>query len=546
MVNQTKTAANAKNYPVLALLVLLATAVFFRFYNLDKKEFWHDEIFVVCHITGHAGPPKYNRGELITAGELAQVLTFQTGDSEVSVLKTIASSDSQHAPLYYLIAYYWCRQFSTSPISIRTLSALLGLLELPAVYWLCMELFKIPRLGLLAMCLLGLSPAQIIYAQEAKEYPLIVTVTLTLGAVLLRAMREKKLVWWLAYFALLSMGLYVSVFMLLAAASHLLFILFYGGVRKNRSLIPFMAASFFALLSFLPWLNVMFAHSAMISEGFKCFTQRIPVFQLATVWLNVMATDFMDFGHPLDFPDRWHPCMFASLCFILLFQIGAIAWVCFRPKKIRLFLLPMIFLNVVVLIIHDLVSGGVLCNVVRYHLQALSYLSLCSALLIYSKVARGSTIGRAVWLAIAIVLLGCQISSDYVSAEADTWPAKTINGQKLASVAAVLNSETAPVIVFSDLTDSSVGANYNQLIALSRMIKPQIKIQLFRHPVIPHCGQQEHVYFFSTSKAFNENLATAKMFELERVGDMNYLWRAKTISLPDSSNKIKSTQSTKP
>jgi hypothetical protein len=72
--------------------------------------------------------------------------------------------------------------------------------------------------------------------------------------------------------------------------------------------------------------------------------------------------------------------------------------------------------------------------------------------------------------------------------------------------------------------------NTANLIALSRMIKPQIKIQLFRHPVTPHCGLEERAYFFNTSKAFNDYLATAKMFELERVGDMNYLWRANSTT----------------
>jgi hypothetical protein len=83
------------------------------------------------------------------------------------------------------------------------------------------------------------------------------------------------------------------------------------------------------------------------------------------------------------------------------------------------------------------------------------------------------------------------------------------------------------------MADRSVDANYNQLIALSLMIKPQIKIQLFRHPVIPHWGLQEHAYFFNTSKTFNDYLATSKPFELERVGDMTYLSRAKAISKPD-------------
>jgi uncharacterized membrane protein len=351
----TKAAANPKNYAVIALFMLLAIAVFFRFYNLDKKEFWHDEIVTVLHVTGHLGPQKYGLGEPITAGELAQVLTFRSGNGEESILKSLASTDPQHAPLYYLMAYYWCRQFSTNPISIRTLSVLLGLLQLPAIYWLCMELFKLPRLALLAMCLLGLSPAQIIYAQGAKEYPLIVAVTLTLGAVLLRAMKGKKLVWWLAYFALLSLGMYVSVFTLLVAASHLIFVLFSGGIRKNRSLIPFLIASFFSVLIFLPWLNVIFGQAAMISETTKWSAQRIPVFQLTRVWFNVMAMGFMDFNHVVGFPDRYQPCQFALLCFILLFQIGAIAWVCLRPKKIRLFLLLMIFLNVIVLMIPDLV-----------------------------------------------------------------------------------------------------------------------------------------------------------------------------------------------
>ena len=55
--------------------------------------------------------------------------------------------------------------------AIRSLSALISLLIFPCIYWLCRELFNVPlSVPGVAIALMAISPIQLVYAQEAREY----------------------------------------------------------------------------------------------------------------------------------------------------------------------------------------------------------------------------------------------------------------------------------------------------------------------------------------------------------------------------------------
>ena len=47
----------------------------------------------------------------------------------------------EHAPLYYLAARLWAPHFNDPVVGTRSLSALFGVLLIPAMFWLAWELF---------------------------------------------------------------------------------------------------------------------------------------------------------------------------------------------------------------------------------------------------------------------------------------------------------------------------------------------------------------------------------------------------------------------
>ena len=74
-------------------------------------------------------------------------------------------------PLYYMLAWWWTHVFGFSEFGIRSLSALAGILTVPAVYATALRLAD-RRAAVIAGILVALSPMLIWYSQEARAYAL--------------------------------------------------------------------------------------------------------------------------------------------------------------------------------------------------------------------------------------------------------------------------------------------------------------------------------------------------------------------------------------
>jgi mannosyltransferase len=77
----------------------------------------------------------------------------------------------QHPPLYYLLLHLWMR-LGDDAATVRALSALLSMLNIPVVYLLGRRLVG-AKVGLAAAAILALSPFHICFAQEARMYALL-------------------------------------------------------------------------------------------------------------------------------------------------------------------------------------------------------------------------------------------------------------------------------------------------------------------------------------------------------------------------------------
>ena len=63
-------------------------------------------------------------------------------------LDAVVSSE-RSPPLYYLLAWVWAQPFGTGEVGLRSLSALIGVLMIPAAYLAARELAS-PRAGVIA------------------------------------------------------------------------------------------------------------------------------------------------------------------------------------------------------------------------------------------------------------------------------------------------------------------------------------------------------------------------------------------------------------
>jgi len=164
--------------------VLLAGAALVRFYAISAESFWFDETYSVW-------VARHSVGWHI---ELSTQRIFP--------------------PLYYLLLHFWL-PLGSSEFVVRSLSVMIGLGSIGAIYGLARGLFD-RRVGLLSALLLAISPLHIWYSQEARMYILVAALGLYSAYFMLLAMRGGKSWHWIAYVlstAMLMNAHYFAIFL---------------------------------------------------------------------------------------------------------------------------------------------------------------------------------------------------------------------------------------------------------------------------------------------------------------------------------------------
>ena len=90
--------------------------------------------------------------------------------------------------LYYLLLRGWLH-FGSSPFFIRSLSVIISLVTLPAIFWLASRLFD-RRVGVLTVALMSFNAFHIRYAQEARSYSLFVLLAILSSGFFVAALQE--------------------------------------------------------------------------------------------------------------------------------------------------------------------------------------------------------------------------------------------------------------------------------------------------------------------------------------------------------------------
>ena len=211
------------------LIAILVLAALLRFVCIGQKSLWLDETMSV---------------------RLARMSSFGEMFRE-------AAGYDVHPPLFASLHWLWMRLGDGDGLA-RVPSAVFGVAGVWMLYLLAKRLLG-ERAALVAASMLAVSSYHLYYSQEARQYALVVFLTLALSWLAVRITQAKpgqEPVLWGAYALLGAVCLYTFVMSLVVIAGHGVLFLLYA--RRTRRNMAWGGGAMVAIaLLFLPWVPVL-------------------------------------------------------------------------------------------------------------------------------------------------------------------------------------------------------------------------------------------------------------------------------------------------
>lgn len=546
-------------------IVLLVTGVFFRFVNLERKVYWHDEVYTSLRSSGYTQAEMIQQvfdGRVIGIKDLQK---YQRLSPDKSLIDTIHAlvENPEHPPLYYLMARFWMQLFGDYVRTPRGLSASISLLVLPCVYWLCLELFKSPLVGWVAVALFTISPFHVLYAQEAREYSLWTVTILLSSAVLVRATRMKKLwtgeqqdeystgnalphhgppcrnlseeeacietpksqslvktqLYWGVYAITLALSFYTFLFSGFVAIGHGIYVFATERFRFSKTVAAYLLASGVGILAFAPWLFIIITNLPQFkSKTYWTHISELPSFMVKK-WGFHLSCIFLDFGFPLEHPFTY----LAPPILLILVTYSMYVLCCNTPKTVWLFVLTLIGVTAIALILPDLIWGGRRSVSSRYFIPCYLGIQLSVAYLFATKITSTRSFEQKFWQGIMALLISGGVISCVIISQSDTWWNKII-GYHNHKIAQIINQSPHPLLI-SNTSDINTG----DVISLSYLLEPKVRLQLVVDPNVPKIPDGfSDVFLFYPSKALQQGLEkeyNAKKEPFYEVDGLIPLWK---------------------
>jgi uncharacterized membrane protein len=466
-------AAPAWLLATVGLAVLLG--VFFRFYHLDGKVFWEDEILGAIHTLGNTEAEVVEASpRLQTAAAVQRYLRPAAGAERrplAATVRSLASEDPQHPPLYYLAAHLWTQSFGGSAAAYRSLAAVFGVLALPCLYWLCIELFPASQTALFAVALVSVSPFYVLYAQEAREYSLWTVAILLSALVFLRATRSSAVAPWIAYAALMALALYVYPLSGLVALGFFAYLFVRERCRLTRKVQRCAVATLAAVAAFAPWMKVMVSSHGLERGMSGIMTQKLSPIAIGLIFARNLRIAFFDLGAFRIGPLSSSILNLAlTVVVVALIAYALVHLVRRRPFAVWGFVIVALCLPMTLLLLQDLLVRGRFVYQARYFIPLFIGVQLAVAELFGAKIfgrAPGGVATRA-WLALFAVVLAGGVLSCAIASGASTWWNKDY--ERARSVAEIVNHSAKPVVISDYFTPS--------ILALGFYLDPGVALHL--------------------------------------------------------------------
>lgn len=327
---------------LLAGILLLGTVL--RFWNLDAKPMWLDEVITALFSLGR----DYYQIPLEQpfAVELFdQLFTLKPETSCPQIVQTV-STQSVHPPLFFCWLHNWLSWTAAFPQSwvwrIRAFPALLGVLAIAAIYQLNRIAFS-AQAGLLGAMVIAVSPFAVYLSQEARHYtlPMLLVILALLGLyhILLDIQQYQfRPILWFGWVVVNSIGFYVHYFFLLAFLAQAVTLAFLGrrkwgkvgemgemgeSIPPNPLLPSFLLPIAAVCFTYLPWLPTFLSHITrpetdwLESSRSGWLAAIAPLYQLIIGWVLMVV------ALPVENQPIW---IAAPAALLMMLFTGWLAW----------------------------------------------------------------------------------------------------------------------------------------------------------------------------------------------------------------------------
>lgn len=499
MVSSRAIAAIKKRLQICFVLFLLI-GIGLRCTNVSHKVYWHDEVFTTIRVLGHQKQvieETLRQTPVITAAELQ---TFQQFPETKRWRDTWAAlvGNPEHPPLFYLFERLWMGLVSPSVTTFRVVAVFFGLLLLPLTYWVAQQLWQDHWTGLIATCLMAVSPVQLLYAQEAREYSLWACLILISSGFLLRAMRG---VWryssdavvvrsprwvvfrqWALYSLSLLLMLYTTLLSGLVVVAHGVYVLISGSRRQWQR---WMMSLLVSAALFSPWLVVMLKGSSKLKSATEWTSFRQPLGQLIQFWGLHLSSTVIDLGLPLDSAyTNTVPLIMLAVVVVSLWQLLLVT-----PPTTMAFCIMGLMVPAVGLIFPDLINGGQLSVSTRYFMPSLLMVTLILAGWLRQLTLSDRGLYRAWGQGVMVLLLLAGLVSGILSAASFTWWNKNVS-YHVHVMGEVIRKADNPLVI-SELGSTGLG----NTISLSYAVAPETEFLMFKSGRLPQIPSGYSDYF---------------------------------------------------
>ncbi|HEY9716390.1 MAG TPA: glycosyltransferase family 39 protein, partial [Trichormus sp.] len=451
-----------------AFILIVALGIFFRFYKIDHKEYWCDEAYTSLMISGHV------RDEFLAATCTSKPILAAAVQNEyqkphgptLSVVRETIAMGGHHPPLFFILARLWVERFGNSVAVMRILPALFSVMALPAVYWLCMELFESVAIARISVVLNAVSPFMVLHAQNLREYSLWMALIAASSAAFIRATKLQRRKEWIAYAILSAISFYTYTFSLFVSISHGLCVLWTEKLRLTRVTVGQLQAMVLTGVLCAPWLVVMAGPNVI--EDMSWLEKKTTLPALTEFWKAHLTWIFAQGLYP-------------KSNVILINSVLAFVAVCgcimvMKAQRLqRNFVVCLIACSILPLLVPDLVFGGIRTVILRYMMPAVLGIFLIVSFGISRMLAANAKPLRAIGslalgALIAIGIASCLHNSDRPR------PSQFSVNQDLAAMARVINA--SPKVLMVCNVDSQPG----QTLALVRLLRGDIPLLFVKGP----------------------------------------------------------------
>lgn len=396
---------------------IIIIAVLVKFYKLENRYFWFDEICTIQHTSGNQiiySPVN----EIKNISFFSQQLHLKNQDLTIgSEIKGLYSSTNLN-PLHYTLLIFWYRIAGDNDMSYRYFNIFIFILTLPVLFLLGKSLFKSSLAGWIIITLYAVSPYIHYCVTEARYHILVLFLISLLHYLFLVTANQKKIKWWIVYSLTGIFALYASIMSGIFLLGHALYILF----MKRKIWLAYSISLLIIMIAYLPWILSMINNEAEITSSLAWHTSwGFPgLFKLLLSQFVAFAKFFIliyNRNEYLSFlvfneANGSHIQLFVDSIFIIIILISIVYTIRKSPPRVWLFLVFIVIPYIMFFLISDIFRQALGSFIWRYHIPNLVGILLFVSYLIYKKIELGKLFYSGVYLSLIIIGL---ISIYYIS-----------------------------------------------------------------------------------------------------------------------------------